>query len=163
MKKIRMAVIMSMIMMFMLHCSKTETQEDEVIAQVRDTDRAFSKMSAEQGMAKAFIEYADENVIRLNPRAYASIGKSDLIKSFEGDKFDGTLTWEPLKVSVDDKLAYTFGDWKMLINVQGRDTTLYGNYISVWKKQDDGTWKFVIDGGNPTPGPTPAEKLDLIK
>jgi hypothetical protein len=29
----------------------------------------------------------------------------------------------------------------------------YGNYMSVWKKQDDGSWKFVLDGGNTTPPP----------
>jgi ketosteroid isomerase-like protein len=29
-----------------------------------------------------------------------------------------------------------------------KDTIIYGTYISIWKKQSDGNWKFVLDSGN---------------
>jgi ketosteroid isomerase-like protein len=38
-------------------------------------------------------------------------------------------------------------------NAAGTDTTLFGNYITVWKKQSDGSWKYVSDAGSNTPDP----------
>ncbi len=29
----------------------------------------------------------------------------------------------------------------------------YGKYVTIWKKQADGTWKFVVDVGNKSPAP----------
>jgi ketosteroid isomerase-like protein len=29
-----------------------------------------------------------------------------------------------------------------------KDTVLRGTYVSVWKKQKDGKWKFMLDTGN---------------
>jgi ketosteroid isomerase-like protein len=29
----------------------------------------------------------------------------------------------------------------------------YSKYLTVWKRQPDGAWKFVADGGNERPGP----------
>jgi len=42
-------------------------------------------------------------------------------------------------------MGYTYGVYK----VATADTTLMGTYLNVWRKQDDGKWKFVIDTGNP--------------
>jgi hypothetical protein len=30
----------------------------------------------------------------------------------------------------------------------------YSKYLTVWRRQDDGTWKFAADAGNPRPAPT---------
>jgi len=35
----------------------------------------------------------------------------------------------------------------------GADTVIYGVYVSIWKKQKDGSWKYILDGGNTTPKP----------
>jgi ketosteroid isomerase-like protein len=32
--------------------------------------------------------------------------------------------------------------------MKDKDTTIFGTYTSIWKKQSDGTWKFVLDTGN---------------
>jgi ketosteroid isomerase-like protein len=136
-------------------CVNEEKRMEQQIQEVMDSDLAFSKMSAEQGMANAFIAYADDDVIKLNARQYPSIGKQDLARSLTAIPFSGKLTWGPLKASVGDNLAYTFGEWKMETTVNKRDTILYGNYVTIWKRQADGKWKYVLDGGNPTPGPLP--------
>jgi ketosteroid isomerase-like protein len=66
-----------------------------------------------------------------------------------------TLTWDPKKVEVSGSLAYTFGEYTMKSKTTDgkRDTTLYGNYVSIWKRKKDGSWRFVFDTGNPIPGP----------
>ena len=49
-------------------------------------------------------------------------------------------------------LAFTSGD--AIIHI-GKDTS-YSNYLTVWKRLADGKWRFVADGGNSAPAPTPA-------
>src|SRR5690349_20881860 len=109
-------------------------------------------------MATAFIQYAADEVIKPNPNRQPIVGKEALVKFFEGAKQDFELTWEPLKADVDGSIGYTFGNWFLKTKTPDlRDTTLYGNYVSIWKKQGDGTWKYVLDTGNPTHGPSKLE------
>jgi ketosteroid isomerase-like protein len=65
------------------------------------------------------------------------------------------LTWEPVKAEATSTLGYTFGGYtlQMKTNDGLRDTTLYGNYVSIWKRKKDGSWRYVLDTGNSTPGP----------
>jgi len=143
------------------------------------TDIAFSKLSEDSGYQKAFIAYADENMIKLNPRRYATFGRQELVREFQEEQAKETdtsasvmkslppvLTWKPLHVVVagSGDLASAFGDWEMkTILPNNKDTVLHGNYMTVWKKQIDGGWKFILDGGNPTPGSTDIKLLDKIK
>lgn len=77
------------------------------------------------------------------------IGKPALEKYWSGKTDFKELTWEPFKaeVSKSGDMGYTLGNWKLVT----KDTTMYGNYYTIWKKQADGKWKFVVDGGNNTP------------
>lgn len=135
----------------LLSCASPEPTKEDLMA----VDRAFSKLSAERGMAEAFLAYASSDVVKLNPRQHPSIGIDQLRQSFrEAGPEDVVLTWEPLKADLSLDIGYTFGNYFLKARVNERDTTVYGNYITVWKRQADGSWKFVIDGGNPTPGPT---------
>ena len=47
-------------------------------------------------------------------------------------------------------LGYTFGNW-ILTKIDGNKR--HGVYYTFWKKQKNGEWKFVFDGGNSTPEP----------
>ena len=136
-------------------CQTGETDE-ELKMQVLDTDRNFSKMSREKGIAEAFIYYADENVIKPVNGKQPIYGKYALIESYkQNPPGNSVLTWEPIKAEVSGSLAYTFGGYVIQTKVPGtlHDTTYYGNYISVWKRKKDGSWRYIIDTGNPTPGP----------
>jgi hypothetical protein len=41
----------------------------------------------------------------------------------------------------------------MGIDSLSKEEKNYGVYVTVWKKQSDNSWKFVLDGGNDTPPP----------
>ena len=139
----------------LLSCSTSEPTKEELIA----VDLAFSKLSAERGMAEAFLTYASPDVVKLNPRQHPSIGIEQLRASFQqAGPEDFVLTWEPLQADVSRDIGYTFGNYFLKTTVNAQDTTIFGNYITVWKRQEDGSWKFVLDGGNPTPGPTVLEE-----
>ena len=135
-------------------CSKTdENAKQEII----NTDIAFSKRSIEKGMYAAFVEFADDSVIKPAQGEFPVFGKKALEEKFsQNGKPDFTLSWQPVKaeVAASGDLGYTFGNWKLQTKNQfGLDETVYGNYVSIWKKQKDGSWKYVLDTGNETPSP----------
>lgn len=139
-----------------LHNSNIEASK----AAIRDADINFSNLSAKIGAPKAFAEYAADDVIRLNSRAFPTLGKAALLKEAKESKENSTrLTWKPLRVEVaaSGDLGASYGQWQATFARDGKDTTTFGNYVTVWKKQADGSWKFLMDGGGPTPGPV--EKL----
>ena len=132
--------------------------EKDFRQEILDTDRAFSTLSKEKGTKEAFIKYAADEVIKPSPNSQPIIGKEALIKSYEGASQDFELTWEPLKADVDGNIGYSFGNYFLKTRTPDlRDTVLYGNYVSIWKRQEDGSWKYVLDTGNPTPAPTKLE------
>jgi len=112
-----------------------------------DTDRNFSDFSLKNGFHKAFIAFADDSVVILKPDHLPVEGKSNLIKSYEG-KSDSSLVliWEPTNgiISQSGDLGYTYGIWTF---VTQKDTS-HGTYLTVWKKDSSGQWKFIADTGN---------------
>ncbi len=125
-----------------------------------NTDIEFYNVSQKSGTGKAFIDFADDSAVLLRQDKFPVIGKSEVIKSYLGRESNITpLKWKPEKaeVSLDGTLGYTYGNWNYTTkDKSGKEETLYGNYVTIWKKQQDGKWKYVLDGGNTTP--PPAEK-----
>jgi len=120
-------------------------------------DRDFYKASVQNGTGRAFIDFADDSAIILRQRQFPSIGKKNLARDWLNLENEKTpLSWDPLKaeVSPDGQLGYTIGKWTFIdINKEGKIDTTYGDYVTIWKKQSGGTWKYVFDGGGSTPGP----------
>jgi ketosteroid isomerase-like protein len=75
------------------------------------------------------------------------VGKQDLVKSYEG-KSDNTfvLTWKPAKAVIAESgdLGYTYGFWTFTAS----NETSHGTYLTVWKKDFNGKWKYIADTGN---------------
>ena len=110
------------------------------------TDEAFSDLSRKAGMKKAFIEYIDNEGILLRPNHLPIIGADAIDFLSQVNDSSYTLTWKPRggEVATSDNLGYTYGIYKLTT----KDTVLNGTYVSIWKKQKDGKWKFVLDSGN---------------
>ena len=135
---------------------ESQVSEEELKNQIIETDRRFSKMSEDRGMAEAFIYFADEKVIKPTEGRQPIVGKLALMESFKKQDLSGIqLTWEPIKAEASGNLGYTFGGYTLKTKVAGgeRDTVIYGNYVSIWKRKRDGSWRYVLDTGNSTPGP----------
>jgi ketosteroid isomerase-like protein len=114
---------------------------------VDSIDRAFSKMSEEKGMKAAFLAYMDSNAVLLRPGHNPIVGQDAQKYLQQSNDSSFTLTWEPsdCEVASSDDLAYTYG----IYTYKDKDTGFRGTYVSIWKKQEDGNWKFVLDTGNP--------------
>ncbi len=113
-----------------------------------DSDRAFSRMSAEVGMKKAFLEFIDSNGVLLRPNQLPLVSGDAVDFLTQLNDSDFTLTWNPKngRIAQSADLGYTYGIYTL--KPAKSDTILYGTYVSIWKKQLDGTWKFVLDSGN---------------
>jgi uncharacterized protein (TIGR02246 family) len=54
-----------------------------------------------------------------------------------------------LDVWVDGDLAYETGSYKYEYTVKGKAGTDEGKYVTIWKRQKDGSWKLKMDMGVP--------------
>ncbi|HEY6162682.1 MAG TPA: hypothetical protein VI112_15745 [Bacteroidia bacterium] len=123
-----------------------------------ETDKQFSKMSAEKGLKEASLYYAADDVMRLQNKEFPANGKDALKKMLEESMDAQTvMTWEPVRADIASSgdLGYTIGNWKMRISdsTSAEASVYYGNYMSVWKKMADGSWKYVAFSSNSTPSP----------
>ncbi len=116
--------------------------------EMMDADRRFSKMSAEKGMKAAFIEYLDSNGVLLRPGRLPIAGADAVDFLIQQNDTDYTMTWEPRSgvIAKSGELGYTYGIYA--IRPSAKDTVIYGTYVSIWKKEKGGTWKYVLDSGN---------------
>lgn len=147
-----------LLLLFIIACKQQTTTDANVLI---ETDRAFSAMCAEKGMGEAFVAFAAEDVIKLQPRANTIMNKEELIENFRRNPEEAKLkfSWEPVKADVSGDIGYTFGKCKMILPPDSGNFSkvIYINYVTVWKKQKDGNWKYQVDGGNVVPPPV-AEK-----
>ena len=123
----------------------------DAAAQIRDADIAMSDLATKQGFYQALLKYADDSVIIPREGKLPMIGKTEVTRGWSQKPMIKELTWKPIRAeaSKDGQIGYSFG----YAIYQGKDTTTYTNYCTIWKKQKDGGWKFVYDAGNNIPAP----------
>ena len=112
-----------------------------------NADSAFSDYSAKNGLQKAFIEFAHDSVVILKPNRLPIQGKQSLIDSYRGRNDSNVmLTWKPQKALLAEsgELGYTYGFWTFIAS----NDTSQGTYLTVWKKNSKGEWKYIADTGN---------------
>jgi ketosteroid isomerase-like protein len=131
---------------FMFSCTKNAKQRTEGL--LMKTDLRFSEMSEKEGMHKAFLAFFADSGVMLQDNNYPIRGKSSLINLF-GGRTDTTfsLTWNPVfeKIATSGDLGYTYGFYIRKIKSTGEVSR--GTYLTIWEKQIDGNWKFVMDTG----------------
>jgi len=137
--------LLGCIILVLLSCSEKKPAADPQV--LKNADIAFSDYSVEHGLQKAFIEFAHDSVVLLKPNRMPIVGKLSLIKFYEGKSDSGVvLTWNPENAVIAEsgELGYTYGFWTFITQ---KDTSR-GTYLTVWKKNSNGQWKFIADTGN---------------
>ena len=137
--------LLGFIIIGLFSCSERKTATDPKV--LIDADIAFSDYSVKYGIQKAFIEFADDSVVLLKPQRMPILGKLNLIRSYEGKSDSGAvLTWKPVKATIAEsgELGYTYGFWIFVV----KNDTSRGTYLTVWKKDVNGHWKYIADTGN---------------
>jgi len=133
-------------LIFILSC--TGIIKNQSAGALLQTDRDFSAMSVREGMFKAFLFYIAEDGVILQDNTYPLKGRETLKKRFSGKSDTAfVLSWDPLyeKIAESGELGYTYGIHSSFNKTTGGITK--GTYLTIWRKQTDGTWKFVLDTG----------------
>ena len=116
-----------------------------------ETDRYYSAMSAKEGMNAAFLAMFDSAGVMLNANHWPIVGYDSIRASLLAESDSTfTLTWEPLfeKMAASGELGYTYGTYQL--KDKASDSVMgVGKYATIWIKQADGTWKAILDTGNP--------------
>jgi len=112
-------------------------------------DRAFSRMSQAEGAQAAFVYYAHPEVVLLPAGGEPVRGVAAVRAGFEG--FQGVLTWEPQDAqgAASGDLGATWGYYRLVrTDASGEETVSRGKYVSVWRRDADGEWRYLMDIGN---------------
>jgi len=150
--KFELLTIFVLLSFFVLSCeSKRNTVQIEKSKQeILETEEAFAEMADKEGIREAFIYYAaDDAVLMRNNKLI--IGREEIKTSLgnpSGQNSNVQLKWEPdfVDVASSGDLGYTYGKYVYSVTdslgVTQRDT---GIFHTVWKRQEDGRWRYVWD------------------
>lgn len=133
-------------------CSAPETipvDKEKIKQEVLATEKEFEALVAKSGVAEGFYQFADSNAIIKRRDDSLIIGKEDIRTYYAAKHLDSVqVTWtaDYVDVSGDGELAWTYGQYKWIVPADsGKTETYTGIFHTVWKKQSDGTWKYVWD------------------
>lgn len=119
-------------------------------------DRDFARAFAERGI-EGWVSFFDEMGIQMPGGMPTAWGREEVEKTsrqlFDTPNFTA-LSWEPVYAVVAEAgdLGYTLGDYVAEgLDAEGQTVTQQGNYVTIWRKQADDSWKVVFDTGNVGP------------
>ena len=113
---------------------------------------AFCAMAKAQGLNAAFAHFAAPDVafIDTDPRKFR--GPAAVQERMGPDRPGVSLTWSALftDVSDDGTLGYNYGRYESRVTgPAGQERVRGGFFLTIWKRQPDGSWKYVMDTGAP--------------
>src|SRR5258708_11449173 len=109
-----------------------------------DTEHIFARMAAEKGTKAAFLANFTDDALVFNPDKLNA-------KEFWTARTPNAslLSWAPnyADISANGIMGYTTGNWEFRPKGKDDTPTAFGDFITVWVRQPDGKYKFVIDIG----------------
>lgn len=118
-----------------------------------DAERAFAADAQKDGQWTAFRRWAADDATMFAPQPVKT-------QAFLKDRRDPpkAIAWWPVAsyVSCDGKLAVNTGGWE-------RPDGTVGYFSTVWLRQADGGWKWIVDGGDALATPRERPATPAIK
>lgn len=135
-----------------LHCASAQAKDSDLPpsqAEVVAAERAFARVAGELGFQQSFIAFFADEGIGFGPHPFRM--KETLISQPPSDAPMG-LTWAPAfgDIAQAGDLGWNTGP-TLFDATPDNKPRRHGMFFSVWKKQDDGSWRVVLDLGSETP------------
>lgn len=110
-------------------------------------ENSFSRDSESKGFRAANLLYAADDAVVFRP---LEINAKEWSRQLKDTTF--ITTWSPsfLEISAAGDLGFATGPFETRSTVAGENKITHGQFATVWKKQPDGTWKFIMDFGSGT-------------
>ena len=144
-----------LLMLSILSCStpKSENEnkpnDENAKQEIEKAEKDFAQMAADKGIAEAFYFFADSNATIKRQNDTLIHGK-EAIRDYYSTPFyqKATVKWSPdfVQASTEGDMGYTYGQyvWSSTDST-GKPISFKGVFHTVWKKQPDGSWKYVWD------------------
>lgn len=103
----------------------------------------YAKLALEKGFRAASLQVFADDGIMFAPGPVS--GK----KYWEKQTEEPLLIWRPVFATAarTGELGYTTGPWELKKARNDAQAQAFGQYVTIWKKGADGTWKVVVDVG----------------
>lgn len=119
-----------------------------------EAERAFAAMAQTQGANTAFLHWSTQDAIMFTPEPVTA---HSLFRGRPNPP-PGLMWWPGRSwVSCDGSLAVNTGPW---VRRGGRST---GTFTTVWQRQRDGQWRWLLDHGRETPRAVPATDQPRVR
>ena len=154
MKRVLAAAVGGLFLTTFVAAQNTISSELEALA---DAERAFARAATQKGIRDSFLEYFADDAIAFNP---APIVAKDRLRGRPSRPFsEYELRWEPRTgdIAASGELGWLTGPSTFIDHTSPGAQPQHGNYLSVWRRQVDGTWRVFIDIGSEPPQPVPFE------
>lgn len=130
-------------------CVGSVPDREKVKAQIFEVESKFCDYIKQNGIAEGFAFFADDSATILRGRDSLIKGKRAIYHYYSNPQFMGAkVDWKPefVEISKCGDLAYTYGSFIWKVPTGNADTLVFkGIFHTVWKRQTDGTWKYVWD------------------
>ena len=134
---------------FALHA--VEPSPAEAARAMVESERNFYRTGQEKGTRAAFLAFLADDGVVFRP------GPVNGKEAWEKRPETGLdLIWEPTFAAMarSADFGYTTGPAKWKANKKDEKFLGYGQFISIWKKQKEGSWKVALDCGIENPEPS---------
>jgi ketosteroid isomerase-like protein len=130
---------------------------ERIKTEVLAADTQFNALSQRKGPEAAFLAMIAPDGLLPGESARGPAAVRSLYRGFPRG---GSLSWSPAfaEVAASGDMAYTFGHYELqLPTTAGTRLVRTGTYVTIWRRQLDGGWKFVLDTGHADP-PRPPQR-----
>ncbi len=120
-----------------------------------NAERAFASDVRSLGVREGFLRWLNPTAVVFRP------GPVNGIASYEKQPagWHGLLAWHPVRaaISADGAMGWSTGPWTWRRDSTQKKPDAFGEYMSVWRRHADGSWKAVLDCGIGHPEPAPSD------
>jgi len=123
------------------------------VAILYDVEAKFAADTARGGGA-AFAQWFADDAVTLNNGKAPVIGKAALAAEATWSPADYQLTWtvEGARMGPGGDMGFTWGHYEgRSRDRDGTPKVATGRFMTIWKKQPDGSWKVALDSSNNEP------------
>jgi hypothetical protein len=126
-------------------------------AEIVRAEREFAMSVRALGVRDGFLAWLAPSSVVFKPGPVMGVAHHQKLPP----GWKGLLAWAPVRagVSSDGRLGWSTGPWTWRRDSTQVEPDAYGEYMSLWRRQANGQWKVVLDGGighGPPSGNEPA-------
>jgi ketosteroid isomerase-like protein len=144
------SIIISILMLSFFSGCKPDNAalREKAKKEIEATEKEFAFFCKKEGLEAAFFKYADNDAVihRDNKIIKGKLAIREFYRNRPAKNI--SLDWAPefVAVSISGDLGYTYGNFTYISRDSlGKANEFKGIFHTVWKKQSDGTWRFVWD------------------